>query len=305
MRTLGSMPELPDVTVYVECLERKLIGETLTEVRMSSPFLLRTFDPPIMETYGKSVLGVERMGKRIVVALHDELYLIFHLMIAGRFRWHDAGARLPGKVGLAAFDFSSGTLIMTEASAKKRASLHVVRGSDALAEHDPAGLEIAACSLEEFAARLRSGNHTLKRALTSPRLFSGIGNAYSDEILHKARLSPLAWTSRLSDREVETLHASTVTVLADWTERLRRQVGDGFPRKVTAFHPEMAVHGRYREPCPRCGDPVQRIIYSSRETNYCATCQTGGQVYADRVLSQLLKKDWPRTLEEWEQIRRA
>ncbi len=299
------MPELPDVIVYVECLERRITGETLAGVRLASPFLLRTFDPPVMETYGKVVVGVERIGKRIVIALRDDLFPVVHLMVAGRFRWHDAGARVPAKVGLAAFDFSSGTLVLTEASAKKRASLHVVRGREALAEHDPGGLEILECSLGDFATRLGSENHTLKRALTSPRLFSGIGNAYSDEILHHARLSPLSWTSRLSDREVEDLHTSTITVLTDWTERLRSQAGDGFPRKVTAFRPEMAVHGRYREPCPRCGDPVQRIIYSSRETNYCATCQTDGQVYADRVLSQLLKKDWPRTVEEWEQIRRG
>jgi formamidopyrimidine-DNA glycosylase len=208
MRTLGPMPELPDVTVYVECLERRLVGETLANVRLSSPFLLRTFDPPIMETYGKIVVGVERLGKRIVVALQDDLYLIFHLMIAGRFRWHDAGAQVPGKVGLAAFDFSNGTLVMTEASAKKRASLHVVHGAAKLAEHDPGGLEVLECHSQSFAARLRSENHTLKRALTSPRLFSGIGNAYSDEILHHARLSPLAWTSPLSDAQVETLHAA-------------------------------------------------------------------------------------------------
>ncbi len=299
------MPELPDVIVYVECLERRITGETLASVRLASPFLLRTFDPPVMETYGKVVVGVERIGKRIVIALSEDLFLVVHLMIAGRFRWRDAGALVPARVGLAAFDFSSGTLVLTEASAKKRASLHVVRGREALAEHDPGGLEILECNLGDFAARLRSENHTLKRALTSPRLFSGIGNAYSDEILHHARLSPLSWTSRLSDRQVENLHASTVTVLTDWTERLRTQTGDEFPRKVTAFRPEMAVHGRYREPCPRCGDPVQRILYSSRETNYCATCQTDGQVYADRVLSQLLKKDWPRTVEEWEQIRRG
>ncbi len=299
------MPELPDVTIYVECLQRQLTGETLVGTRLASPFLLRTFDPPIMETYGKVVAGVERIGKRIVVALAGELFLIFHLMIAGRFRWLDSGARVPGKIGLAAFDFSNGALVLTEASAKKRASLHVVRGRETLAEHDPGGLEVLDCTLADFAARLAAENHTLKRSLTSPRLFSGIGNAYSDEILHHAGLSPMTWTSRLTDSEVKELHASTVTVLREWTERLRRQTGDGFPKKVTAFRPEMAVHGRYRQPCPKCGDPVQRIIYGSRETNYCATCQTGGQVYADRVLSQLLKKDWPRSVEEWEQIRRG
>lgn len=298
------MPELPDVTIYVECLERRIAGRRLSGTRIASPFLLRTFDPPILAAHGKHVLGVERLGKRVVIELEGELFLVFHLMIAGRFRWREPGAKIPGKIGLGAFDFESGTLVMTEASAKKRASLHVVRGRDALTEHDPGGLEVLDSTAEAFAVRLRQQNHTLKRALTSPRLFSGIGNAYSDEILWHARLSPLTWTSRLGDAEVERLHASTIATLNKWTDCLRAEVGDSFPEKVTAFRAGMAVHGRFREPCPRCEDPVQRIQYASSETNYCATCQTDGQVFADRVLSQLLKKDWPRTLEEWEQIGR-
>ncbi|NKB90309.1 MAG: formamidopyrimidine-DNA glycosylase [Acidobacteria bacterium] len=297
------MPELPDVTVYVECLERRIADTEFIAARVASPFLVRTFDPPLFATHGKRVVGVTRLGKRIVITLEGELHLVFHLMIAGRFRWRDAGARVPGKIGLAAFDFPSGSLIMTEASAKKRASLHVVQGAAALAEHDPGGLEIADATLDEFTTRLRARNHTLKRALTSPRIFSGVGNAYSDEILWDAQLSPLTWTSRLGDDEIERLYASTLATLDRWTRQLRNEVGTGFPEKVTAFLPGMAVHGKFREACPRCGDPVQRIQYASRETNYCATCQTNGKVLADRVLSQLLKKDWPRTLEEWELIR--
>jgi formamidopyrimidine-DNA glycosylase len=298
------MPELPDVTVYVECLERRISGDTLRGTRIASPFLLRTFDPPLFEVHGKRVRGVARLGKRIVLELDDDLFLVFHLMVAGRFRWADPGAKVPGKIGLGAFDFDAGSLLMTEASAKKRASLHVVRGAG-LDAHDPGGLEVLASTPAQFVARLRQHNHTLKRALTSPRIFSGIGNAYSDEILWHAGLSPLTWTSRLSDEEASRLHASTVETLRRWTATLRQEVGDGFPAKVTAFRKDMAVHGKFRQPCPRCGDPVQRIQYAARETNYCATCQTNGQVFADRVLSQLLKKDWPRTLEEWEQIRQS
>ena len=296
------MPELPDVTVYVECLGRRIVGHRLTGTRIASPFLLRTFDPPILAAHARPVLGVERLGKRLVIELEDELFLVFHLMIAGRFRWRDAGAKVPGKVGLGALDFDSGTLVMTEASARKRASLHVLLGRSALAGHDPGGLEVLDSSAEDFAVRLRERNHTLKRALTSPRLFSGIGNAYSDEILWHARLSPLAWTSRVTDAEVERLRDSTIATLSEWTDALRAEVGNGFPEKVTAFRPGMAVHGRFGKPCPRCQDPVQRIRYVARETNYCATCQTDGQVFADRVLSQLLKNDWPRTIEAWEQI---
>ncbi len=297
------MPELPDVTVYVECLARRVVGRRLSAARIASPFLLRTFDPPLHAAHGKRVLGIERLGKRIVMEMDESMFLVFHLMIAGRFRWRESGVKVPAKIGLAALDFDNGSLVMTEAGAKKRASLHVLRGRRALAEHDPGGLETLDATAAAFAARLREQNRTLKRALTSPQLFSGIGNAYSDEILWHARLSPLTWTSRLSDAEVATLYASTRTTLNHWTETLREEVGDGFPDKVTAFRAGMAVHGRFSEPCPRCGDPVQRIRYASREVNYCATCQTKGQVFADRVLSQLLKKDWPRTVEQWEQIR--
>ena len=299
------MPELPDITVYVECLERRIVARRLTGTRIVSPFLLRTFDPPIFATHGKRVLRVERLGKRIVIELEDALFLVFHLMVAGRLRWRQSGAGVPGRVGLGAFDFDSGALIMTEASARKRASLYVVQGRQALAAHDPGGLEVLDSTVEEFAARLRESNHTLKRSLTAPRLFSGIGNAYSDEILWDAQLSPLTWTSRLSDNEVARLHASVAATINRWTAALRAEVGDGFPDKVTAFREGMAVHGRFRKPCPRCRDPVQRIQYAARETNYCATCQTGGQVFADRVLSRLLKKDWPRSLEAWEQVRPA
>jgi len=295
------VPELPDVTVYIECLERRIVGQPLEHARVASPFLVRTFDPPLFAVEGKHVVGLRRLGKRIVWQLDGELFMVFHLMIAGRFRWRQRSVKVPGKIGLAAFDFPDGTLLMTEASSKKRASLHVVRGEEALAAHDPGGLEVLDASLDQFAARLRSRNHTLKRSLTSPRLFSGIGNAFSDEILHAARLSPLTWTSRLSDEEVERLHGATVETLRHWTARLRAEVGDGFPDKVTAFKPGMAVHGRYKQPCPRCGAPVQRIVYAANETNYCAPCQTGGKVLADRVLSQLMKNDWPRTLEEWEE----
>ncbi|MGD8817389.1 MAG: DNA-formamidopyrimidine glycosylase family protein, partial [Acidobacteriota bacterium] len=287
------MPELPDVTVYIECLERRIVGQPLERARVASPFLVRTFDPPLFAIEGKGVVGLRRMGKRIVWQLDDDLFMVFHLMIAGRFRWRAHGAKVPGKIGLAAFDFPDGTLLMTEASSKKRASLHIVRGEEALADHDPGGLEVLDASPEQFAERLRSRNHTLKRSLTSPRLFSGIGNAFSDEILHAARLSPLTWTSRLSEEEVERLYAATVETLRHWTEALRAEVGDGFPDKVTAFKPGMAVHGRYKEPCPRCGAPVQRIVYAANETNYCAPCQTGGKVLADRALSPLMKNDWP------------
>ena len=295
------MPELPDVVVYIECLQRRIAGRPLEKVRLRSPFLVRTFEPPVTALEGKRVRGLRRLGKRIVWELEDELFMVFHLMIAGRFRWRERGAGVAGRNGLAAFDFPTGTVLMTEASAKKRASLHVVRGEAGLAAHDPGGLEPLACTPAEFAARLRSENHTLKRSLTSPRLFSGIGNAFSDEILHAARLSPLQWTSRLSDEEVERLHASSIDVLDGWTRKLREEAGDGFPEKVTAFKEGMAVHGRFKQPCPRCGAPVQRIVYAANETNYCAPCQTGGKVLADRLLSQLLKGDWPRSIEEWEE----
>jgi formamidopyrimidine-DNA glycosylase len=294
------MPELPDVAVYVDCLRPRVVGQPLERARLRSAFLLRSVEPPLSEAGGRRVSEVSRLGKRIVFALEGDLFLVFHLMIAGRFRWRERGAAIPPKLGLAAFDFPAGTLLLTEAGSRKRASLHVVRGRGGLAEHDRGGLEVLDCGLDAFRAALRSRNHTLKRALTMPRLFSGIGNAYSDEILHHARLSPLQWTSRLTDEEVARLHASAVEVLRLWTDRLRAEAGDGFPEKVTAFREGMAVHGRFRQPCPDCGAPVQRIVYADNETNYCARCQTGGKVLADRALSRLLGEDWPRTLEEWE-----
>ncbi len=294
------MPELPDITVYIEALERYVRGEVLEELRFSGVPLLRSVDPPIAEANGKKVLSLGRMGKRIVFGLEEDLYLVLHLMIAGRLRWKPRGAKLSRKTGLAAFDFPKGTLVLTEASTKKRATLHLVRGEEALVEHDRGGLEVLECNAEAFVARLTARNHTLKRALTDPTLFSGIGNAYSDEILHRARLSPIALTQKLSAKEAESLFRATVLTLIDWTERLREEVGDGFPDKVTAFRPGMAVHGRHKEPCPDCGSPVQRIVYASNETNYCASCQTGGRLLADRALSRLLKKDWPRSLEELE-----
>jgi formamidopyrimidine-DNA glycosylase len=294
------MPELPDVTVYVESLERRLGGQTLERVRIASPFLLRSVDPPPSAAEGKTVRGARRIGKRVVIELDDELFLVFHLMIAGRLRWRDRGVAVPKRRGLAAFDFPVGTLLLTEEGTKKRASLHVVRGEADLARHGRGGLDVLAADLEAFREALVRENHTLKRALTDPRLFDGIGNAYSDEILHAAGLSPLTWSQRLRDDEVERLYTATRKTLTEWTERLRSEVGDGFPEKVTAFRPGMAVHGRFKEPCPVCGSPVQRIVYADNETNYCARCQTGGKLLADRALSRLLKQDWPRTLEELE-----
>ncbi len=299
------MPELPDVTVYVESLEARLVGQPLERVRLASPFLLRSVDPPLTDLHGRRVVSVSRMGKRIVIALEDERYLVIHLMIAGRFRWKPPGAKIPGKLGLAALDFPIGTLLLTEAGTKKRASLHAVRGAAALAEHDPGGLEPLTATAERFRAALRSEHRTLKRALTDPRLFSGIGNAYSDEILHRARLSPLQLTGKLDDEAVERLRAAVVAVLTEWTERLRAESRDAFPENVTAFREEMAVHGRYGKPCPDCGAPVQRIVYAANEANYCAQCQTGGKLLADRALSRLMHDDWPRTLEELEALKTA
>jgi formamidopyrimidine-DNA glycosylase len=299
------MPELPDVVVYLECLRPRVVGRTLEKVRLTSPFLLRTAEPPLASAEGKAVRGLRRLGKRIVFELEDELFLVLHLMIAGRLHWKAPGARPPGRIGLAAFDFPDGTLTLTEASTKKRASLHLVRGEDRLGEHQPGGLEVLDAGPDAFRAAIRRENHTLKRALTDPRLFSGIGNAYSDEILHRARLSPLTWTSRLSDDEVGRLFDATRSVLAEWLDRLRAEAGDGFPEKVTAFREGMAVHGRFGQPCPVCGTAVQRIRYAENETNYCPRCQTGGQVLADRSLSRLLKGDWPRSVEEWESRRPA
>jgi formamidopyrimidine-DNA glycosylase len=292
------LPELPDVVVYLEALERRILGRRLAGVRLLSPFVLRTVEPPMTALYDRRVITLQRMGKRIVLGFEDELFLVVHLMIAGRLRWGTPGAKAPGRIGLAAFDFDEGTLLLTEAGSKRRASLHVVDGSAGLAGFERGGLEPLEASQEEFVARLRLENHTLKRALTDPRLFSGIGNAYSDEILHRAGLSPLKLTRGLSDEETARLHRAVQTVLQEWTQRLRAETGEGFPEKVTAFREGMAVHGRYRQPCPTCGTPVQRIRYAENETNYCPNCQTEGRLLADRGLSRLLKEDWPRSLEE-------
>ena len=294
------MPELPDVVVYCESIERRIAGARLEDVRVTSPALLRTVEPAPADLIGLRATSVRRMGKRIVLAFEGELFFIIHLMVAGRFRWKEGAAAVPRKLGLAGFTFETGTLLLTEAGTKRRASLHVVRGEEALAELDPGGLEVLECGADRFREALLRENHTLKRSLTDPRLLSGIGNAYSDEILHRARLSPVKWTKRLSDDEFERLHGATCEVLVEWTERLRAEAEKRFPEKVTAFRPEMAVHGRHREPCPVCGDPVQRIVYASNETNYCARCQTGGKLLADRALSQLLRKDWPKSVEELE-----
>jgi formamidopyrimidine-DNA glycosylase len=297
------MPELPDITVYLECLKPRVQGQALERVRLANPFLLRTFEPPIKDAEGRLVLGLRRLGKRIVFALEADLFLVLHLMIAGRLHWKKKGAKPPGKVGLAAFDFPAGTLILTEAGSKRRASLHCVRGEAELAKHNPGGLEVLDADETQFRTALLRENHTLKRSLTDPRLFSGIGNAYSDEILHRAQLSPLALTQRLSDDDIARLFAATRESLIEWTDRLRRDVGDGFPEKVTAFRPDMAVHGRFGLPCPVCGVAVQRIIYADNETNYCPRCQTSGKVLADRSLSRLLKDDWPRSIEELEEMK--
>jgi len=294
------MPELPDVTVYIEALERRIRGAELLRIRLGSPFLLRSVEPPPAELEGRRVLGLRRLGKRIAIELEGECFLVLHLMIAGRLHWKErAGAKL-GRRALAEFVFSTGGLVLTEAGSQKRASLHLVRGEAALAEHDPGGIEVSADDYPGFERALRARNHTLKRALTDPRLISGIGNAYSDEILHRAKLSPVQWTARLDDGEMRSLHAACTAVLGEWIERLRSAAGDAFPEGVTAFREGMAVHGRYRQPCPDCGAPVQHIRYASNETNYCAVCQTGGRLLADRALSRLMKDDWPRTLEELE-----
>jgi formamidopyrimidine-DNA glycosylase len=292
------LPELPDVVVYLEALEQRILDRRLSGARLLSPFVLRTVEPPLTALYDRRVLTLRRMGKRIVLGFEEELYLVIHLMIAGRLRWDPPGAKAPGRIGLAAFDFDEGTLLLTEAGTKRRASLHVVEGSVGLAGFERGGLEPLEASPAEFAARLKLESHTLKRSLTDPRLFSGIGNAYSDEILHRARLSPLKLTGRLSDEETARLYAAVQAVLQEWTERLRAETGEGFPEKVTAFREGMAVHGRYRQPCPTCGTPVQRIRYAENETNYCPSCQTEGRLLADRGLSRLLKEDWPRSLEE-------
>ncbi|MCI0681797.1 MAG: hypothetical protein L0Y71_06810 [Gemmataceae bacterium] len=294
------MPELPDIVVYLERLRPRVLGEKLERVRLANPFLLRSVLPPLPEAHGRTMVELRRLGKRIVFALEPDWFLILHLMIAGRLHWKPQGAKPPGKVGLAAFDFPTGTLILTEAGSKRRASLHLVRGEEELARHDPGGLEVLDATAERFGVVLRRENHTLKRALTDPRLFSGIGNSYSDEILHRARLSPLALTQRLSAAEITRLFQATRATLLEWLEQLRQEAGDGFPEKVTAFRDGMAVHGRYRQPCPVCGTAVQRIRYAENETNYCPRCQTEGKVLADRSLSRLLKDDWPRSIEELE-----
>ena len=294
------MPELPDVELYVEHLRRRLAGARFQGARIRSPNLLRTVDPPLPAAFGLEVREVRRIGKRIVFGLEGSRALVLHLMIAGRLQWKAVGAKLPGRIGLAGFDFSSGTLLLTEASTRQRASLHVVDGAAALGALDPGGLEVLEAGEAEFRSALTRENHTLKRALTDPRFLSGIGNAYSDEILHRARLSPLQLTSRLDEPEFHRLFEAARTTLTEWTERLRRESGDEFPRKVTAFREGMAVHGRWKQPCPDCGAPVQRIVYAEHETNYCARCQTGGRLLADRARSRLLREDWPRTLEELE-----
>jgi len=299
------MPELPDITVYIEALECRIVGKALTEVRRNSPFLLRTVEPPLDAAYGRPVVGLRRLGKRIAIGFDNDVWFVLHLMIAGRLHWREVGAKVGGKTMLSAFDFETGSLVLTEAGTKKRASLHVVEGEDGLAGHDPGGMEVADGDAGSFGERLRQGNHTLKRALTDPRLFSGIGNAYSDEILLAARLSPVKLTGSLTDEEVDRLHQATVETLDHWTTVLRDETGDGFPEKVTAFRDGMAAHGRFGKPCPVCNTPIQRIRYASNETNYCPQCQTGGKVLADRSLSRLLKKDWPRTVDELEKLKPA
>jgi formamidopyrimidine-DNA glycosylase len=299
------VPELPDIEVYADHLRRRVVGQPLEGARVASAFLVRTFDPPLKAALGKRVTGIRRMGKRLVFDLEDQLHLVLHLMIAGRLRWRERGAKVPGKLGLAAFDFPNGTLLLTEASPKKRASLHVVKGDAALAALDPGGLEPLGSSLADFTAALQRESHTVKRALTDPHLFSGIGNAYSDEILWRAKLSPLKLTGKLSDEELARLHDAVQATLTEWTARLAKDAGDEFPEKVTAFRDEMAVHGKYRKPCPACGAPVQRIAYAANEANYCAKCQTGGKLLADRSLSRLMHDDWPKTLEELEARRKG
>jgi formamidopyrimidine-DNA glycosylase len=294
------MPELPDVTVYCEALAARIAGQVLTRVDVVHPFVLRTAVPPIGDAEGRRVVAVRRVGKRIVIELERGLFLVIHLMIAGRLRWLAAGDKPPARITLAVLHFASGRLVLTEAGTKRRAAIHLVAGEDALAALAAPGLEVDDADLATFAARIRAGNHTLKRALTDPRLFSGIGNAYSDEILHRARLSPIAQTRKLADEDVARLHRAARDVLAEWTQRLRAQAGGGFPEKVTAFRPEMAVHGRYGKPCPACGAPVQRIVYAENESNYCARCQTGGRVLADRALSRLLHESWPRSIDALE-----
>ena len=297
------MPELPDVTVYLEALETRIRGARLERIRLANPFVLRSVDPSPAEAAGRVVTGLRRLGKRIVIALDGELFVLIHLMIAGRLHWKEAGAKLPGKIGLAALDFSTGSATLTEAGSKRRAALHLVRGEAALAAHDPGGLELFDADLAAFRAAITRESHTLKRTLTDPRILSGVGNAYADEILHRARLSPVRMTRQLSEAETTRLFEAAKATLADWIERLRWEAAGAFPEGVTAFRSDMAVHGRYGRPCPDCGAPVQRIVHAENETNYCARCQTAGRLLADRALSRLLHQDWPRTLEEMEERR--
>jgi formamidopyrimidine-DNA glycosylase len=299
------MPELPDILLYLHALRPRIVGHRVEKVRLASPFLLRSIDPPLSAVEGRAIVDLHRLGKRIAMEAEGEVFLVFHLMIAGRFRWKEKGTKIPGKVGLLALDFADGTLILTEAGTKRQASLYVVRGRDALDQHNPGGLEVLDADLQAFAAALTNENHTVKRALTDPHIFSGIGNAYSDEILHAARMSPFKQTQSLPDDEIRQLYDATRVTLHKWIDALRKEAGEGFPEKVTAFREEMAVHGRYGKPCPDCGSPVQRVVYAANEANYCATCQTGGRLLADRSLSRLMKDDWPRTLEELERKRRG
>jgi formamidopyrimidine-DNA glycosylase len=295
------MPELPDIALYLDALAPRVVGKHLERLRIASPFLLRTADPPVADLVGRTIRDVRRLGKRIVLALEDDYFVVLHLMIAGRLHWKPAGVPIPRRAGLAAFDFPNGTVLLTEAGKKHRASLHILRGAVALAAHDPGGLDVLAATLAQFRSALTRESHTLKRALTDPHLLDGIGNAYSDEILHAARLSPLRLTGQITPEESERLFHAARDTLTSWMARLRAETGDAFPEKVTAFRDGMAVHGRFRKPCPVCGSPVQRIRYAENEVNYCATCQTGGRLLADRSLSRLLKQDWPRSLEEWEE----
>jgi formamidopyrimidine-DNA glycosylase len=296
------MPELPDIVVYMEALETRILGQTIERVRLGNPFLIRTADPPLTDVHGKTVTGLRRVGKRIAIGLEDDLWLVLHLMIAGRLHWRDRNTKLSGKQSLAAFDFPNGSLVLTEAGSKRRASLHLIKGDAGLAAMDPGGIEVLQAGVDTFAAVLTSANHTLKRALTDPRLFSGIGNAYSDEILFEARLSPIALTQKLTAEDIQRLFDAVQSTLLRWIDRLREEAYGGFPEKVTAFRKDMAVHGRYEQPCLRCGEPIQRIRYVDNETNYCVHCQTGGKLLADRALSRLLGKDWPKTLDELESL---
>lgn len=299
------MPEYPDITVYIERIRHFIVQQPLQRIRFGNPFLLRTAEPPITAINGRILQDVERIGKRIVFVFPEDYFLVLHLMVSGRLQWEKSGVKIPAKRGMAAFDFENGSLLLTEASTKKRASLHLVQGRNALADFDRGGLEVFDISLPEFSDAITAENHTLKRTLTDPRILSGIGNAYSDEILHRAKLSPILQTKNMSDEQIKQLHEAVLAILSEWTDRLRGETGDGFPKKVTAFHKEMAVHGKYEQPCPVCGVKVQRIRYASNETNYCPECQTSGKILADRALSRLLKKDWPRTIEGLEELKKG